>query len=124
MSLAVLTLFLACAPQLKPWPTHVLAGGPVKSVDGTTLQIPAAKSKATVLLFVDVDCPICNRYGPEINRIVSKYAKSVSFLLAYTDRTVSPEAIRRHRKAYGFTSPAFVDARHVWVQRVGAAVTP
>src|SRR5690242_8900126 len=98
MSVALLPLFLLAIAQNRPWPSHPIAPGSVKGVDGISYQIPARNSKATVVLFVTVDCPIGNRYAPEIDRIVSKYGDRVAFFLAYTDPSFGVSAIKKHRK--------------------------
>ena len=124
MTGAVLSLLLIAGAQLQNWPTQPLKAGMVKATDGKSYAIPAPKAKATVVLFVTVDCPICNRYAPEITKIVKKYGERVSFFLAYTDPTISLAAVKKHRGEFGLSAHAFLDYRHVWVGRVRATVTP
>jgi thiol-disulfide isomerase/thioredoxin len=85
----------------------------------------AAGSKLTVLVFVRTDCPLSNRYAPEIQRLARQYAShGVNFWLVYPDNTEMPASIRNHLAAYGYTLPALRDAHHLLVHRAEATVTP
>ncbi len=82
-------------------------------------------SRATVLLFVSTDCPISNRYAPEVRRLHERFApQRVAFWLVYPDPQDTPEAIGGHLADYGYPMPALRDPRHAWVERSGATVTP
>ena len=82
-------------------------------------------ARAVVLLFTRTDCPISNRYAPEMKRVYEKYAsQGVRFYLVYPDRDETPAAIEKHRTEFGYPMPAIQDPKHEWVARVGAKVTP
>ena len=84
---------------------------------------PAAR--AVVLLFTRTDCPISNRYAPEVKRVYEKYAaQGVRFYLVYPDRDETPAAIEKHRTEFGYPMPAIQDPGHEWVARAGAKMTP
>src|SRR5687767_11028119 len=58
-----------------------------------------ADSKAIVFVFISTDCPISNRYAPEIRRVEEAFARSgVRMWLVYADADTSAEAIRKHIK--------------------------
>src|SRR5437879_1558765 len=60
-------------------------------------------AKASVLLFIQHDCPISNRYAPEINRIEAEYApKGIAFTLVYEDSDLPTNAARKHAREYGY----------------------
>ncbi|HWE04128.1 MAG TPA: redoxin domain-containing protein [Tepidisphaeraceae bacterium] len=85
----------------------------------------AGESKAAVLLFIAVDCPISNGYAPEINRICKEYeAQGVAFYLVYPDAELTTADAKKHAADYGFTCPALLDRKHELVRGVGATVTP
>lgn len=85
----------------------------------------AEGAAATVLLFVRTDCPISNRYAPEVRRIRSDFAgRGVSFHLVYADPTEPVAAIRGSLDELDLTIPALRDPEHRMVARVGATVTP
>jgi len=80
---------------------------------------------ATVLLFVRTDCPIANRYAPEIQRIHSEFnSRGVQFWLVYPDPDETPDGIRQHIQDFGYTFPVVRDVRHTLVRQTGAKVTP
>ena len=78
-----------------------------------------------VLLFVQTDCPISNRYAPTIARLHARFQpQGVAFYLVYPDRREDADAIRRHGREYGLPGQALRDVQHILVKRVGATVTP
>ena len=70
------------------------------------------------------DCPIANRYAPELRRIRDRFARTARFWLVYADPTETPEAERRHAEAFGYGFDAVRDPRHDLVRLAGARVTP
>src|SRR6266496_2855080 len=68
---------------------------------------PAAGTKATVLLFVSTDCPISNRYAPDIRKLSDTYSKDgVAFWLVYPNPAESVADIRDHLKSFSFPGTA------------------
>jgi hypothetical protein len=81
--------------------------------------------KAVVLLFIRSDCPVSNRYAPELERLYREYSpKGIDFLLAYPEAGLSESAMKQHGREYGYSIPAALDPKHEYVQRAGARVTP
>lgn len=81
--------------------------------------------EATVIIFTRGDCPISNRYAPEVGRLYERFhPRGVAFYLVYVHPDESAETIRRHKDEYGYACPAVRDPEHQFVRRVGAAVTP
>lgn len=78
----------------------------------------------TVLVFVTTDCPISNRYAPEVQRLARRFAGKVEFKLVYPIPSDSDAAIREHLKKYGFTMPWVRDTTQAFVKKTGATVTP
>lgn len=98
----------------------------VKDIDGNQHALPPSSGeRATVVFFVTHDCPISNRYAPEIERICSEYSpRGVGCLMAYVDPTMAAEEIRQHRQAFGAAQPAVHDTGHELVRLAGATITP
>jgi hypothetical protein len=89
------------------------------------LFLLAPQPKATVYVFTRTDCPISNRYAPEVKRIYDRYAgPSMEFILVYPDRDLTPEAREKHRVEYGYPMGAIGDPKHELVRKTGARVTP
>ena len=97
------------------------------SVDGR-LHDPFSRHDDTpviVLLFLSVDCPVSNRYAPEIKRMRDKYSSAgVEFRLIYPNAYDSPAAIRGHLAAYEHRGLALRDPDHTLVEHAKVTVTP
>jgi hypothetical protein len=95
-----------------------LEGRSVNPIDESTAPI-------TVTLFVDSDCPVSNRYAPQLQSLHRRYApKGVNFWLVYPDPGISVQTIRTHMQDYGYALPALRDPEHALVRRANAQVTP
>jgi hypothetical protein len=114
---AIVLALTACDPN-DPSGVRDLEG---RHVDPTT--DPAAR--ITVTLFVDSDCPVSNRYAPEVKRLYQQYSpQGVNFWLVYPDPDISVATIREHMRDYGYAMPALRDPEHALVRRANAQVTP
>jgi len=97
-------------------------------VCGTLLAAPdpfAKPARARVLLFVRTDCPITNRYAPELARIAQEFAKQgVDFWLIYPDRAETEAGIEHHKAEYKLPGTALRDPQHLLVKRGEATISP
>jgi len=95
-------------------------------LDGNRLRtLGTERNAATVLVFIQPDCPIANQYAPTLNRLRETYAsRQVAFHLVYADKDLTPQEVRKHLKEYRLTSQALLDPRHCLVDLTGATVTP
>ena len=101
------------------------AGIEAVDLDGRRADPLAKSAAAHVLLFVRTDCPISNRYAPEIQRLFEAYRdRGTDFHLIYVSARDTPEAIDAHRREYGLSLPALRDDRHALVRHTGATRTP
>jgi len=79
----------------------------------------------TVLIFVSTDCPISNRYAPEIKRLHDEFTpRGVRFRLVYPNPLDSEADIRTHLAEYGYPQIAQHDRDHTLVKMAGATITP
>jgi peroxiredoxin len=84
-----------------------------------------ARSKAAVIFFVTVDCPVGNSYVPEMNRIREAYApRGVSVWAVQADPTVAESAVAKYAAEWRYTFPVLLDPRQVLVEHAGATITP
>lgn len=98
---------------------HDLDGRPVDPLER------AADVKAVVLVFTSIECPISNRYAPDIRRLYDKFtADGVRFWLIFANPPDSPEAIRAHVKAFGYPMGVLRDPRQDLVRLTQVTVTP
>ena len=116
--IATALLLLSCAtpssaPDLK-----------LLDLDGNEVD-PLQSDAVSVFVFTRTDCPISNRYAPEIRRIYERFEpQGVAFWLVYVDPDESAEVIRKHLADYSYPLSALRDPRHVLVSLTGASVTP
>lgn len=86
---------------------------------------PAAGVRATAFIFTTSDCPIANRYAPEIERLFTAYrAKGIRFWLVYVNPREDAAAIREHARQFSLSLPILRDVDHTLVGRYGISVTP
>ena len=95
-------------------------------LDGRSIKpLEAPDAVATVLVFVRTDCPISNRYAPDIRRLrESFHGRGIVFWLVYVDPGESAEALRAHLREYDYGVEALRDPEHLLAGRAGARVTP
>ena len=87
--------------------------------------VAEAPGSATVLVFVSDDCPIANRYVPELLRLRDAYVgRGVSFWLVHADRRETVAQIREHAREFHLTIPEVRDPAHYLVKLARAEVTP
>jgi hypothetical protein len=79
----------------------------------------------TVLIFVSTDCPVSNRYAPEISRLYQEFAaRGVNFQLVYPNPLDTDAAIAKHLEEYGYPPIGQRDPNHALVKMAGATITP
>jgi hypothetical protein len=78
-----------------------------------------------VLVFTSIECPISNRYAPEIRRLQKDFAaRGVRLSLVFANPQETPGAIREHVKAFGYDANVIRDTGSDLVKRTGVTVTP
>jgi hypothetical protein len=78
----------------------------------------------TVYIFTTTDCPISNRYAPEIQRLAAMFGAEAEFTLVYPVPSDSLAKIRAHKKQFGFSLPSIRDSHQALVRKTGVSVTP
>jgi hypothetical protein len=85
----------------------------------------AAPAQARVFIFVRTDCPITNRYAPELRHLSDLFgADAVQFWLVYPDPSETTEKIQKHLVEYGFPGQALRDPGHELVKKSHASTAP
>ena len=81
---------------------------------------PVGGGRPALLVFVRTDCPISNRFAPELARIGEHFgARGVARLLVYADGGAAT-----HAKQHGLDWPVAEDLEGVLARRYGATATP
>ena len=117
----VTTLPLAAAPE---GATPRVA---LRDPDGRVVDpfLAAENSRAIVFLFASVDCPVSNRYAPEVRRLHDGFApQNVAFWLVYPNPGDTPEAVREHLQTFAYPVHALLDPRHELVKLTKVTITP
>ena len=87
--------------------------------------LTAAGTRAVVLLFIASDCPVSNRYLPELTRIEQQFTpRGVSFWFVYPNLTETPATIRAHQAAFTTGGHVLTDPVQQLAHLTGARVTP
>jgi hypothetical protein len=106
------------------------ATSPVRVVDLDNRAVDpfqlAAGAKAVVFVFTATDCPISNRYAPEIQRLHRTYAdEGVRFFLVYPNPADTPAMIREHAKAFGYPADALLrDPKQALAKAAKVTIAP
>ena len=80
---------------------------------------------AVVLFFLTTDCPLCNNYAPELNRIAQEFSpRGVAFYGVQGDATIPDADVRGHAKDYAYTFPYLFDPEESLATYTGATSTP
>jgi hypothetical protein len=93
-----------------------------RSVD--PFDLPAS-AKGLVALFVSAECPVSNRYAPEMIRLHDRFApQGIAFRIIYPNPAETPEIIVRHLKDFSLPPRALRDPAHAFVKAAGISITP
>jgi AhpC/TSA family len=97
---------------------YSLNGEPVRS-------LAPFNASAVVLFFAASDCPISNRYLPEMRRIEEEFAaRGVVLWFVYPNFGTTADAVKQHEAAYGAENHVLLDPDHRLVTLAHAKVTP
>src|SRR5436190_2515665 len=124
---AALGVSIRAQSSHEPAPPPPSPGLALKDPDGRLVDpfLAAESSSAIVFLFASVDCPVSNRYAPEIRRLHETFApKNVAFWLVYPNPADTPDAVREHLKAFEYPVHALLDPRHDLVKVTRVSITP
>jgi hypothetical protein len=101
----------------------------LQTLSGAAVDALAAPAGVTavVYIFTSTDCPISNRYAPEIQRLAATFApKGIVFRLVYPGRAETDAAVRAHATSFGYDGivEPLRDPRLALVAHSGATITP
>lgn len=83
------------------------------------------QAKAVVLVFVRTDCPISNRYAPELQRLDREFSeRGVTFWMVYPDPGETLDTAGKHAKEYNLPGKVLLDPQHAFVKMASARTTP
>ena len=121
MALPAWLLLLSCLPAaaLAAQPFGVdLNGRPID-------RLAPPGSPAIVLFFAASDCPISNRYVPEIERLEREFTPAgVHFWWVYPNPEDTSEVVRRHQEQFGIRGDVVRDTEQRLTAMARVTVTP
>lgn len=109
-------VLLACHSSAREGPFD-LEGSPVDPLE--------TEARANVFIFTLRDCPISNRYAPELARLHREFStKGVAFWLVYPDDREDAESIQAHLDEFGYPLTPLRDPGRVLVKKTGVSMSP
>jgi hypothetical protein len=95
-------------------------------LDGRPItQLAPPGSQAVVLFFAASDCPISNRYVPEIQRLAQQYSPSgVRVWFVYPNAQDDAQVIQAHNREFRITAQTALDKAQTLTKMAGATTTP
>lgn len=119
--LVAMTLFLVLGPSCFSAAAQYgidINGKPIGDLGGTGVRV-------IVLVFAASDCPISNRYIPEIARLNGEYSsRGVRFWWVFPNPSDTADVVKQHNKDFAIHEDALLDASQTLVKRANVTVTP
>lgn len=95
-----------------------LDGHPVRHLTNSNTHV-------VVLIFAATDCPISNRYIPEIARLQEKFSSQhVAFWWVFPNPGDTTAVVRKHESDYSMQAATIIDANQELVRIAHVSVTP
>jgi hypothetical protein len=117
MALLVVMLAFGCAARAATLGVD-LHGKPVHELGGSGVRY-------VVLIFAATDCPISNRYVPEIARLNHKFAsRGVRIWWVFPNADDTAAKVAEHNHDFAITEDTVLDQQQTLVQLAHATVTP
>ena len=126
-----LLILIGCSSSTAPTvltetPSSPTARAPTSTASTTpAAAVPNSSPRATVWLFISTDCPICNNYQPELERLRARYTPlGVDFIGVYAEVPVSAGEVADHIRQFAIAYPTVVDEDHAIRKRFGVHFVP
>ena len=81
-------------------------------------------SRVVVLIFAASDCPISNRYVPEIARLSREFSSGVHFWWVFPNPEDTAAVVAKHDREFSIAEPAVLDVQQTLVRLAHARITP
>jgi AhpC/TSA family protein len=110
-------LAAACAYAARPL-GYDLNGQPIRDLGGPGIRV-------VVLIFATTDCPISNRYVPEVARLSQEFSvRGVRFWWVFPDPEDKPAAIAKHNREFAIHESTLRDSSQEMVRSAHVTITP
>lgn len=83
------------------------------------------QNKASVIVFFDIDCPICQKYTKLLKEVNQKYsAEGIKIYIVYPHTSIDRAAFKTFKTEYQFDLPIYFDAKRKLLHQLKGSVTP
>src|ERR1700756_738172 len=94
-------------------------------LDGRPVTLALPASRAVVLFFAASDCPISNRYVPEMQRLARQFDPlGVRVWFVYPNPGDTAKVVRAHDQEFSITANTALDNKQSLTQMAHATTTP
>ncbi|MEZ4902242.1 MAG: thioredoxin fold domain-containing protein [Spirosomataceae bacterium] len=80
--------------------------------------------QANLVVFLDPECPICQKSSKRLQEMYEKYGQSVAFKAVFPTQSLKKREVRAFNREYDFNIPYRIDRQHLLVEQYNAKVTP
>ncbi len=82
-------------------------------------------NKGSVIVFFDIECPICQKYTKLLKEINQKYsAKGIKVYVVYPHKSTDEAAFKSFKTEYQFDLPIYFDTQRKLLHQLKGSVTP
>ncbi|WP_277483827.1 redoxin domain-containing protein [Catalinimonas alkaloidigena] len=99
---------------------------PLQSAEGGQISVgELLGEQGAVLLFLDPDCPVSQKYGATIRRLARQFKeKGIQTIAIYPVVNIDEESVNTFASAYQYDFAHLLDPRMELTKSIGASVTP
>ena len=107
------------------WLLALAATTSAVDLDGRPVTLVSPGTRAVVLFFAASDCPISNRYVPEMQRLADQFEpEGVRVWFVYPNPGDTTEVVRAHNLEFSITRHTALDTQQSLTRRARATTTP
>ncbi|GAB3694914.1 hypothetical protein GCM10027592_16400 [Spirosoma flavus] len=85
---------------------------------------PESAHLLRTLIFLDTECPICQKTTRRVQEMANQYREQVQFEAVYPTETVTLADVKAFEDTYQFSLPRQLDPRHKLVRKYNVTTTP
>lgn len=117
---AMVLLLVLCVGRLEADTLHVM------DLQGRSVErLNTAGTRIIVLVFAATDCPISNRYIPEIERLNQELTpRGVTFWWVFPNPGDTLSIVRKHTRDFSISVPSLIDQQQDLVHMAHVTITP
>jgi len=123
-----ITIVAGHAQATEPLAIHDIDGNQQIVIDSNSVA-PQSVKKATVLIFINTDCPIANSYHPALKRLADEFCGlhencDCRLILVHANPSLTVPEVRTHQQDFDIQLPIVLDPDQRIAKTLKALVTP